>query len=236
MKRSVVTLATLILLAFLSSTAQAQEPEPTHFLYFPVISNPSPWPYDVRPWDFVLQPADVPGYELDEEESEDGRIGEGSCGEGAMGSYRVYSNTSLLFSGTPVVGNVTAVFLTPQDAQGYVQCTRDYAAGHPDFSRFISLSRMGDETLAYEFVFDDGTLPATGYAIAVRKGNLITHVATVAISPWADFGVTVNFTRKAYARLEDTVASLNIEGTEMPGESQEINIQLELMRELLKGQ
>jgi hypothetical protein len=234
MKRNAIILAILILLLSLSRAAQAQEPETV--LYFPVISSPAPWPYDVNPWDFVLQPVDVPGYELDEEESGDGRIGEGSCGEGAMGSYRVYSNTSLLFSGTPVVGNKTATFLTPPGAQDYIPCTRDYVVGQSYPYRFISLPQMGDETLAYEILIDDGFLPVTGYAVAVRKGNLITHVATVAISPWADFGVTVNFTRKAYARLEDTVVGLNIEGTEMPGESQEINIQLELMRELLKGQ
>ena len=100
---------------------------------------------------------------------------------------------------------------------------------------------MGAETLSYEFVSEDGILPLTGYSILIRKGNLITHIATAAISYVADFDVTMEFARKAYARLENEIAGLNTEKSKMSGdslteESKETGVQLEPVKELLESQ
>jgi hypothetical protein len=230
-----------VIITLATGTAKAQEPGSDYVIYLPIVMVPAAWPYNVKAVDLVLQPADMPpGYELDEEES--GPAEPGACGQGAVDAYIVwYSNDDLLFTGTPVVANVAAIFRTPQEARDYVQCARDYAAGQPDFRWFISVPQMGDETLAYEFVSEDGILPVTSYSILIRKGNLITHIATGAISLVADFSVTMNFAWKALARLENEIAGLDTEEPKMSGglstqESKETRVQLELIKELLESQ
>jgi len=184
----------------------AQEPERDYVIFLPTIGKPPPWPYNMKAMDFVLWPADIPGYILDEEES--GSV-HGSCAEDSVDAYMVtYWDYDQLFSGTPLVAEIAAVFRTPQAAHYFFRCYRDLVASDPGL-KLISAPRMGDESMAGKTLLEPGDeddlFSATAYTIVVRKGNLIIQVATSAFSFAADFNVTKHFTHKAYTKLEDVI-------------------------------
>ena len=239
-------LLTTVLLVWLmigmgvSAQEPEQETESNYVFFLPIIGKTPPWPYDMKAVDFVLWSADMPEYTLDEEESGPVR---GSCAEDSVDAYMVtYWDYGQLFSGTPLVAEIAAVFRTPQAAHYFVQCYRDWVASDPGL-KLISAPQMGDESMAGKTLpepgDEDNPFSATAYIIVIRKGNLIIQVATSAFSFAADFNVTKHFTQKAYTKLENvitgstTIDSLKVSEGLPIKEQKEYHGQLESVKELL---
>lgn len=204
-------LTVLLIWLIIGMRVSAQEPESSYVFFLPIIGKAPPWPYDMKAVDFVLWPADMPGYILDEEES--GSV-HGSCAEDSVDAYMVtYWDYDQLFSGTPLVAEIAAVFGTPQAAHYFFRCYRDLIASDPGL-KLISAPRMGDESMAGKTLLEpgdeDNPFSATAYIIVVRKGNLIIQVGTSALSFAADFNMTKHFTERAYTKLEDVITGSTI--------------------------
>ncbi len=203
-----LTILMCVITVFASDTAQAQEPEPEHVVYLPIIHFSPPWPYNVKAADLVLQPSDMPsGYELDEEESGPIEFSDEVREMGAVDGYEnEYSDSGQLFSGTPVVINPVVVFGTPQGVQSHIQYVKQIVQEDSDFKSFRSVPTIGDETVAFEMENDEGFFPMTGYYIIFRKGNLESWIATGGITGIVQFDDAIWFARKSLKRINSRLS------------------------------
>jgi uncharacterized repeat protein (TIGR01451 family) len=159
-----------------------------------------PMPYNLSAQSIILQLSDMPpGYSLDEEESGPVEFSDEILQMGVADAYEVwYENIGLLFSGTPIVYNLAAVFNTPQGAHDYIQLVRQNADADPEASP-ISSPTFGDETVAYQAIAADD--PVVAYLLVFRKGNLVAAITTGGLQSLAEFDVTVSFANIVLAKI-----------------------------------
>jgi len=174
--------------------------------YLPYITKQEPpKPYNLRAQNMVLQLADMPsGYTLDEDESGPVEFSDEIVQMGVVDGYEVwYENPGLLFTGTPIVYNLAAVFRTPQGAQSYIQRVKRNPDADPEASA-ISSPRLGDETVAYQAVAQDN--PFVAYFMVFRKGNLVAGITTGGVLGIAQFDVALSFAELVLAKIHNQIA------------------------------
>ena len=164
-----------------------------------------PTPFNLSARSIVLQLSDMPsGYTLDEDKSGPVEFSDEIVQMGVVDSYQVwYENPGLLFTGTPIVYNLAAVFRAPQGAQSYIQRVKQNLDADPEASP-ISSPRLGDETIAYQAVAQDN--PFVAYLIVFRKGNLVAGITTGGVLGIAQFDVALSFAELVLAKIDNQIA------------------------------
>ena len=164
-----------------------------------------PTPFNLSARSIVLQLSDLPpGYTLDEDESGPVEFSDEIVQMGVVDGYEVwYENPGLLFTGTPIVYNLAAVFRTPQGAQSYIQQAKQNLDADPEATS-LSSPRLGDETIAYQVVAQND--PFVAYFIVFRKGNLVVGITTGGFLGVAEFDVALSFAEIVLAKIDNRIA------------------------------
>lgn len=176
-------------------------------------------PHNPRAQDIVLALSDMPsGYALNQEES-----GPLDPGEAAVDAYQVwYENWDLIWSGTPVVVNISTVFKTIESARGYVRVADQEFDADPEYSR-ISCPTLGDETIAYRQVIEEDDIVV--YFVLFRKDNLVATVMTDGLIGIAEFDTALSFAQTVLDKIQSQIAANHkTEGKSNPWEITEASV------------
>jgi len=116
------------------------------------------------------------------------------------GAARQYLNTAQLLSGTAGLTSVAIVFIDPSGTEAYLRLIEETYSLDADYQPF-SVSRVGDETLAYTGEITQNGFVFTAHTLYFRKFNITGNVTTVALVGVANEADVYDFATIAAAKV-----------------------------------